>query len=314
MLVFGAAVRLRRRASSPSWVDAAASPTSPSTTFVLRAFLAVVVGGATLAAAYLALNPPDVDAVPGGRATAAAHRFEWLVPVLLVDAVFAVFLAAQAAVLFGGHDYLQRTTGLTYAEYVHQGFGQLTVATAAHPARRLGRLPQGAGDDAGDRLLAARLARPALRCSPWWWSVSALYRMHALPGGLRLHPAPPAGRRLRGLARRRRAGRGSSPASSRWGAWLPRFALITGVVALLGLAAINPDAWIAAPQHRPVRGDRQDRLDFLATSPTTPSRCSRPLPRAAADARRWAAGDAADDDWLAWNLGRWRAAEYLVVE
>ena len=32
--------------------------------------------------------------------------------------------------IFGGHDYLERTTGLTYAEYVHQGFGQLTVATA----------------------------------------------------------------------------------------------------------------------------------------------------------------------------------------
>ena len=57
------------------------------------------------------------------------HRFEWLVPVLLVDAVFAVFVAAQLSVFFGGHDYVQRTTGLTYAEYVHQGFGQLTVAT-----------------------------------------------------------------------------------------------------------------------------------------------------------------------------------------
>ena len=31
--------------------------------------------------------------------------------------------------MWGGHEYLQRTTGLTYAEYVHQGFGQLTVAT-----------------------------------------------------------------------------------------------------------------------------------------------------------------------------------------
>ena len=36
-----------------------------------------------------------------------------------------------------------------------------------------------------------------------------------LPGGLRLHPAPAAGRRLRGLARPRRARRGASPASSR---------------------------------------------------------------------------------------------------
>ena len=43
--------------------------------------------------------------------------------------VFLAFLVAQATVLFGGHDYLQRTIGLTYAEYVHQGFGQLTVAT-----------------------------------------------------------------------------------------------------------------------------------------------------------------------------------------
>jgi hypothetical protein len=50
--------------------------------------------------------------------------------VLLIDGVFLVFLAAQATVIFGGHDYLERTTGLTYAEYVHQGFGQLTVATA----------------------------------------------------------------------------------------------------------------------------------------------------------------------------------------
>ena len=29
----------------------------------------------------------------------------------------------------GGHDYVRRVTGLTYADYVHQGFGQLTIAT-----------------------------------------------------------------------------------------------------------------------------------------------------------------------------------------
>ena len=49
---------------------------------------------------------------------------------LLVDAVFVLFLAAQAAAFFGGHDYIRRATGLTYAEYVHQGFAQLTFATA----------------------------------------------------------------------------------------------------------------------------------------------------------------------------------------
>ena len=34
---------------------------------------------------------------------------------------------------------MRRTTGLTYAEYVHQGFGQLTFATAADVPGRLGR-------------------------------------------------------------------------------------------------------------------------------------------------------------------------------
>ena len=81
-----------------------------------------------LAAAYLALNPPTVERPVVRRP--AQHRFEWLAPVLLVDAVFVLFLAAQAAAFFGGHDYVQRATGLTYADYVHQGFAQLTIATA----------------------------------------------------------------------------------------------------------------------------------------------------------------------------------------
>jgi hypothetical protein len=34
------------------------------------------------------------------------------------------------AVLFGGHDHVLRTAGLTYAEYARQGFGEMTVAAA----------------------------------------------------------------------------------------------------------------------------------------------------------------------------------------
>ena len=100
-------------------------------------------GGATLAAAYLSLNPPDVSALPGGTARPTSHRFEWLVPVLLVDAVFAVFVAAQAAVLFGGHDYVAETTGLTYADYVHQGFGAAHDRDPADAHRGVGLVPPG---------------------------------------------------------------------------------------------------------------------------------------------------------------------------
>ena len=44
------------------------------------------------------------------RPTPLANRFEWLVPVLVVDAVFLAFIAAQARALVGGRDYIEPTT------------------------------------------------------------------------------------------------------------------------------------------------------------------------------------------------------------
>jgi hypothetical protein len=286
-------------------------------TSVVRAFLTVAVGGAVLAAAYLALNPPQVDP-DGTGARPVAHRFEWLAPVLVVNAVFAAFLIAQAAVIFGGHDYLQRTTGLTYAEYVHQGFGQLTVATALTllviwaAARKVPR------EDAGDR--ACMRASLGLLCLQTLVVVgSALHRMSLYQDaygftqlrllvdvfeawlGLLVLAVVAAGVVLRA-------------------AWLPRFALVSGVVALLALAAINPDAWIA--RHNLDRYDETGRIDWtylrslsddavpvLAELPVLGDGTEgQPL-----DLRRCALANrtAADDDWLEWNLGRARAADDL---
>ena len=181
-----------------SWVDAVLPDISVDSV-VLRVFIAVAVAGPTLAAAYLALNPPRVERSASRPRAAVAHRFEWLVPVLLVDAVFALFVAAQLSVLFGGHDYVQRTTGLTYAEYVHQGFGQLTVATLL-TLLVVWAASHWAGDTPRGPALAARLARAAVRADPGRGRLRAVPDA-PLPGGLRLHPAPAAGRRLRGLAR-----------------------------------------------------------------------------------------------------------------
>jgi hypothetical protein len=47
-----------------------------------------------------------------------------VVALLVVDLLFALFVAIQAAYLFGGRDTLA-ATGLTYAEYARQGFFQL---------------------------------------------------------------------------------------------------------------------------------------------------------------------------------------------
>jgi hypothetical protein len=56
--------------------------------------------------------------------------WEWAVPLALLDALFLTFVVVQLAVLFGGHDRVLETAGLTYAEYAREGFWQLLAAAA----------------------------------------------------------------------------------------------------------------------------------------------------------------------------------------
>ncbi len=294
------------------WVDVFV-PNLSLDNLVARGFVAVVVFGLTLSAAYLALNPPDVEpeteAPPPLR-----NRFEWLVPVLVVDAVFALFLAAQAAVVFGGHDYLERTTGLTYAEHVHRGFGQLTVATALTllvawaAARRAG---QGRTDQ-----LWLRISVGALCALTLVVVASALYRMHVYQEAygfttLRLVVDVFEGwlgvvvlavMVLGGLRRQQ---------------WLPRTALLTGAVALLGLAVINPDAWVA--DRNIDRWEASGTLDvsYLTSlsADAAPVIADRLPPELAGCALVYLPerqlSEENDDGWLSWNLGRARAESAL---
>lgn len=302
LLVFGA-LFASADALLAEWVDSLL-PDLTFDTFVLRSFIAVAVGGTVLAAAYLGLNPPRVDR-DGSSVRPVASRFEWLVPVLVVNGVFASFLAAQATVVFGGHDYLQRTTGLTYAEYVHQGFGQLTVATALTllviwAASR--KAPRATSSDrawlrASLGLLCLQtlvVVASALHRMDLYQEVYGFTRLRLLvvvfEGWLGLLVIAVL---VGGVALRAR--------------WLPRFALLSGVVALLGLAAINPDAWIA--ERNVERYAETGRLDvgylgdlsddavpFLATTPEEIRDCVLN------------GHEPAEDDWLEWNLGRHRAA------
>lgn len=239
LVVFGA-LFASADALFASWVDAVV----PNLTFgdlVARAFVACAVFGLSLAGSYAALNPARVES-PRSRAEALPNRFEWLVPVIMVDAVFVVFLAAQATVFFGGHDYLERTTGVTYADYVHQGFGQLTVATALTllvvwaAARR-------AGDAPHDRLWL-RLSLGVLCLLTLVVVASALYRMHVYQeayGFTTLRLVVDVFEGWLGLVVVTVMVAGGLGL----GRWVPRVALVTGAVATLGLAVLNPDAWVA---------------------------------------------------------------------
>ena len=296
-----------------SWVDELV----PNLTFndlVGRAFLACFVFAATLGAAYLALNPADVESLGDRRPAPLANRFEWLVPVLVVDAVFVAFIAAQARALVGGRDYIEDTTGLTYADYVHQGFGQLTLATALTvlvvwvAARR-------AGSSAEDRrwllgslgllcaltllVVASALRGMAVYQDAYGFTTLRLF-VDVFEGWLGFVVLAIMVAGVLGRA-----------------AWLPRIALVSGAVALIGLAAINPDAWVA--------GRNLDRFDATGKVDL------RYLQSLSADAAPVIAERLPEDvagcvlqyhpdnqlrpevleDARAWNLGRSRAEEAL---
>ena len=274
-------------------------------TLVLRAFLAVAIGGVVLAAAYLAINPPSVDVRREHRP--AAHRFEWLAPVLLVDAVFAVFLAAQATAFFGGHDYVQSITGLTYADYVHQGFTQLTLATmltllVVWAAAR--KVAESGPDRAWLRaslgvlcvltlvVVASALHRMDLYQQAYGFSRLRLL-VDAFEGWLGLVVV---GVLVAGIGLR--------------GSWLPRMALLSGATVLLGLAVINPDAWIA--QHNLDRYASTGRIDWSylegLSADAAPVFADRAPQLAQCVGSSW--GEA--DSWAAFNLSRHRARHDFV--
>jgi uncharacterized protein DUF4153 len=74
---------------------------------------------------------PRVERVPGESRMRRRLSFaEWAIPLALLDALFLAFVIVQLAVLFGGHDRVLRTTGLTYAEYARSGFWQLLAVAA----------------------------------------------------------------------------------------------------------------------------------------------------------------------------------------
>lgn len=276
---------------------------------VPRVFVAVAVGGAVLAAAYLALNPPRTADLTLPAGAPVARRYEWLVPVLLVDAVFAVFLVSQATVVFGGHEYVQRTAGITYAEYVHQGFAQLTVATALTllvvwlAARKAPRVTP-----ADRRWLRAALG--TLCVLTLVVVASALYRLEVYQDaygftrlrllvdvfeawlGLIVLAVMVAGIRLRAR-------------------WLPRLALVSGAAALAALALADPDAWIA--RHNIERYETTGKVDWAYLGGLSDD--------AVPEFDRLTPGEQAclvvgrtpsDDDWLSWNLGRARARSALA--
>ncbi|MFI5808022.1 DUF4153 domain-containing protein [Streptomyces sp. NPDC051561] len=81
-----------------------------------------------LAAARTAAAPHQWDKakIAPGR---ERGRMEWALPLIVLNLLFAAFIAVQLTVLLGGYEKVLEVTGLERAEYARQGFWQLLWAT-----------------------------------------------------------------------------------------------------------------------------------------------------------------------------------------
>jgi signal transduction histidine kinase len=289
-----------------SWVDAL-TPNITWNDLPGRAVLAAFIAAGTLAAAFVALAPPAVDRLRLPLGT-SRNEFEWLAPVLVVDAVFLAFLVAQATAMFGGHDYLQKTTGLTYAEYVHEGFGQLTVATmltltvVAWAARRA------APGRRRDFVLGALCVMTIVVV------FSALYRMHLYEeafGFTRLRLLVSVFEGWLGVVVVLVVVAGVLGARR----WLVPVAVRLGAAGLLGLALVNPDLYIV--QHNIARADASSvsvgiDWQYLGELSTDAYPALVRLPDERFECATRYAAKLGDDDQLAWNLSRERARDLMA--
>ena len=103
-------------------------------------------------------------------------RAEWVIPLTLLDTLFLAFVIVQLAVLFGGHDRVLRTTGLTYAEYARSGFWQL-LAVAGMTFAVIGAVWKLAAVHTRRDGLVLRVLLGALVCLTLVIVVSAFHRL-----------------------------------------------------------------------------------------------------------------------------------------
>ncbi|MBU4336880.1 MAG: DUF4173 domain-containing protein [Actinobacteria bacterium] len=269
-----------------------------------RIVLGFLAAGATAALAHLVTTPPPGARFQLGRAR-AARLHEWLVPVLTLAVLVWVFVLVQVSGLLGGTRQLLEATGLTYAQYARQGFGQLLLATAltllvvAVAARRAPR------ETSTQRLWTS--AALGLACIGTLGVVaSALRRMDLYVDAFGLT-------RLRVMATWAELVLGAGlvlviAAGFRWRAgWLPRAMVGTLVLAALGLAVWNPDAQIVRHNVAATELDGLD-LPYLAGLSSDAVPAAQELPEPERSRLLALLPHEAPDGWAAWNLARARAA------
>ena len=285
----------------------------------VRLFVALVVICFTGAYASVATAPAGTgrffrwSIAPGSKVERRRLQVpEWVIPIALLNLVFAAFVLVQLAVLFGGQQHVLDTAGLTYAEYARSGFFQLVVIAALV---------------LGVIALAVRFAdtssareRNLLRGLLGALCVLTLIVLASALRRLGLYEEAFGFTRLRFFVHVSILWLSAVfvaiiCAGIRWsGMWLPRTILWLSVVTLAGVNLMNPDAFVA-----------RQNLDRYAATGKIDTYYLRDLTfdavpvlvDAPADIRRCVLGphrDRLDEELSFWslNLGRERAAAALA--
>jgi hypothetical protein len=247
---------------------------------------------------------------------------EWKVLLGAVDLVFLSFILVQATVLFGGRAHLLSEAGLTAAEYARNGFFQL-LAVAAITTGLLAVMAswgrrQRERDDRTFAVLAGTMIFLTLATLASSFQRLALYE--AAFGFTRLRLAV----HTTILVLAAVLACGVTAVMLRRANWLPAAVVTIGLVAVVALNLLNPDAFIA--RHNLERASQGESLDVALL--TTLSSDAAPvlveaLPSLAASEatalRGWLAcgrdslaHDADRTGWLAFNAARDQALRELT--
>lgn len=251
---------------------------------------------------YLVRFAPNLDAL-APRRRRPLPNWEWAAPLAVLDVLFIGFVAVQATVLFGGHEHVLETDGLTYAEYARQGFWQLLWVSALTLLVLSAVIRVARREAASDRRLL-RILVGILCATSVVVVISAIHRMWLYQQAygfsterlmvITIELWLGAVFILVAVAGIRMTGR-----------WLPRAILMAGAVALLGLAATNPERLIA--ERNIDRYEQTGVLDaayLLQLSPDIEPALAR-LPESMRVCALYRSD--ARDPWNEFNLSRWRA-------
>ena len=272
------------------------------------AWWVVVFAGAavvTVGAVYLVVAPPpEVDGPAAPRRP--VRLVEWALPVGVLVVLFGSFVLVQLAVLFGGREYMLRTSELTAAEYARGGFWQLCIVTVLAQvviAVAVRKAPRGTVGERGWLrgllggltvltlvIVASALSRMwAYQESYGYTLLRVLVAACELWFGVVLLMVLVAGVRLRA-------------------SWLPRAVVGSALGTLLVLAVVNPEAYVAS--RNVARFERIGKIDVdylgglsVDAAPEL-ARLPEPQRSCALSAMRGRLRAYGADGWQGWNLGR----------